>query len=169
MGQQQLLLLVLSTVIVGLATVAGIQAFDEGQSQATQDALTQRGLTIGTDITAALNQPSQLGGVSFSSDPAQIAAAAGLNAESGTAEKDDGTGQKDIGKGIPAPGASSNADCDITTVGGSSVTIICAENGKGSTNASQASDNSMGQTVTVEAGMEESKVVSINGTNVGSI
>ena len=160
MGQQQLLLLVLSTVIVGLATVAGIQAFDEGQTQATQDALTQRGLTIGTDITAALNQPSQLGGVSFTSSKASIAAAAGLE-----------TNGSD-GAGIPAPGAGNNGDCDITGVSSGTgnsgtVTIICAENGSGTDNSS--GDSSLGQTVTVEADMEGSNVTTINGTNVGSI
>jgi len=62
MGQQQLLLLVLSTVIVGLATVAGIQAFSEGQQQATQDALVQRATSIGSDLMGAHNTPSQMGG-----------------------------------------------------------------------------------------------------------
>ena len=159
MGQQQLLLLVLSTVIVGLATVAGIQAFDEGQSQATQDALTQRGLTIGTDITAALNQPSQLGGVSLSSDKEQIAAAAGLTANDGSSE------DTEAGTGIPAPGAGNNADCDITGTGGP-ITIVCAESGSGSNNNS---GSNLGQTVTVEADMEGSDVTKINGTDVGSI
>ena len=62
MGQQQLLLLVLATVIVGLATVAGIQAFDENQSQATQDALVQRGTNIAVDLKAQFNKPPELGG-----------------------------------------------------------------------------------------------------------
>jgi hypothetical protein len=39
MGQQQLLLLVLSAMIVGLAVLAGIEAFDQGERQATRDAL----------------------------------------------------------------------------------------------------------------------------------
>lgn len=62
MGQQQLLLLVLSTVIVGLATVAGIQAFSENQAQAAQDALTQRGTSISSDVQGAYGRPSQMGG-----------------------------------------------------------------------------------------------------------
>jgi hypothetical protein len=37
MGQQQLLLLVLGVVIVGLAVVVGIQAFEENQRKARQD------------------------------------------------------------------------------------------------------------------------------------
>ena len=62
MGQQQLLLLVLSTVIVGLATVAGIQAFSENQAQASQDALVQRGTSIASDVRGAYGRPSQMGG-----------------------------------------------------------------------------------------------------------
>ena len=157
MGQQQLLLLVLATVIVGLATVAGIQAFDEGQTQATKDALTQRGLTVGNQITAALNKPSQLGGVDFDSDATQIATAAGL-------DDDDGSG-----RGIPAAGAGDDADCDITEVGSSTVTVICEEDGgeSGSNNSSDESQNN--QTVTVEADLEGASVISVNGTNLGSI
>ena len=40
MGQQQLLLLVLGIVIVGLAVVVGIQAFSENQRKANADAMT---------------------------------------------------------------------------------------------------------------------------------
>ena len=151
MGQQQLLLLVLATVIVGLATVAGIQAFDEGQTQAAQDALTQRGISIGQDISAALNKPDQLGGISQTSSKEQIAAAAGLDA--------DGSGE-----GIPADGAGDEADCDIT--GTDIITIICAEEGSGSSNGSASS---IGQTVTVETDQNGAEVTSIDGTDIGSI
>ena len=63
MGQQQLLLLVLSTVIVGLATVAGIQAFSENQEQAAQDAITQRAITVIQDLKGGMSKPAQLGGI----------------------------------------------------------------------------------------------------------
>jgi hypothetical protein len=104
MGQQQLLLLVLSTVIVGLATVAGIQAFSENQQQATQDALTQRAISIGSDISAAANQPTQMGGIELSSssdgdDASTIASRIGLNSNTG----------------IDADGAGDSASCAITT------------------------------------------------------
>jgi len=62
MGQQQLLLLVLATVIVGLATVAGIQAFEQGSVRSTQDALTQSAVKIASDIQARTSEPSQFGG-----------------------------------------------------------------------------------------------------------
>jgi len=66
MGQQQLLLLVLSTVIVGLATVAGIQAFDEGRSQAAGDALSQKAAEVAADIKGVSEKPEQLGGLDLS-------------------------------------------------------------------------------------------------------
>ena len=62
MGQQQLLLLVLATVIVGLATVAGIQAFEQGSTRAEADALTQTAVKIASDIQAKTEEPSQFGG-----------------------------------------------------------------------------------------------------------
>ena len=67
MGQQQLLLLVLATVIVGLATVAGIQAFDENQDQAAQDALVEHGTIIMSDVKGELNRSTRLGGEDYSS------------------------------------------------------------------------------------------------------
>lgn len=153
MGQQQLLLLVLSTVIVGLATVAGIQAFDEGQTQATQDALTQRALSIGNDIYAATQKPTQLGGVSLSSNsnPKAYASAAGL-------------GNKK--NGISAEGAGSTADCDLSYKSSSSTVMVkCASKGEG-TSGNTSSD---GQYVAVEVTSSGAAVTNINGNpNVGS-
>ena len=62
MGQQQLLLLVLATVVVGLATVAGIQAFEQGSQRANQDALTQTAVKIASDMQANAKKPTQFGG-----------------------------------------------------------------------------------------------------------
>ncbi|PSQ67621.1 MAG: hypothetical protein BRD25_01310 [Bacteroidetes bacterium QH_1_61_8] len=155
MGQQQLLLLVLSTVIVGLATVAGIQAFSEGQTQATQDALTQRGISIGQDIAAELGRPNQLGGISSSSSPSQVAAAVGLDDQDGS------------GHGIPADGAGNDADCDITDASSTPFTIICSENGSGSENSSD--DTPSPQTVTVEVDENGASVTTINGTSLSTL
>ena len=101
MGQQQLLLLVLSTVIVGLATVAGIQAFSENQAQATQDALLQRATSVATDIVAAHNKPSQMGGIDVTSvsTNSKVANAIGLSTASG----------------FSADGAGDEATCDVKT------------------------------------------------------
>ncbi len=62
MGQQQLLLLVLSAVIVGLAVVVGINMFGESAVQANQDAVVQDVLTIATRAQAWYRRPAMLGG-----------------------------------------------------------------------------------------------------------
>ena len=113
MGQQQLLLLVLATVIVGLATVAGIQAFDQGQQQAATDALTQRAVEIATDIQAQDQKPQQLGGLDLSDsgdNAAAIAASIGFSSAAG----------------IEAGGAGEGARCEITT-GTGTATVTCSE------------------------------------------
>ena len=120
MGQQQLLLLVLSTVIVGLATVAGIQAFDEGQSQASQDALTQRATTIASDIKAAESKPDQLGGLTIGTD------------DSGSSEEPKSTAEeiaKTVGLSgveVTADGAGADATCLVATANnGAQATVAC--------------------------------------------
>ena len=62
MGQQQLLLLVLGIVIVGLAVVVGIQAFGENQSKANADALINDGIRIASDAQAWALKPTAFGG-----------------------------------------------------------------------------------------------------------
>ncbi len=62
MGQQQLLLLVLGIVIVGLAVVVGINAFSENRIKASADALVTDGLRIASDVQAWALKPDQLGG-----------------------------------------------------------------------------------------------------------
>ena len=62
MGQQQLLLLVLGIVIVGIAVVAGIQAFGDGSRKADQDALASEALNVVGDIQAWKAKPDAFGG-----------------------------------------------------------------------------------------------------------
>jgi hypothetical protein len=62
MGQQQLLLLVLGIVIVGLAVVVGIQAFSENQKKANADALVNDAIRIVSDAQAWKLKPSAFGG-----------------------------------------------------------------------------------------------------------
>jgi len=62
MGQQQLLLLILSAVIVGVAIVMGINMFGENATQANQDAVLQDVLTLATRAQAWYRRPTQLGG-----------------------------------------------------------------------------------------------------------
>lgn len=158
MGQQQLLLLVLSTVIVGLATVAGIQAFSENQEQATQDALVQRAINIGNDALAAHNEPTQFGGIDLNGDPgvADVAQAAGYGSSA---------------TGIPADGAGDNAQCAITAAAGDgTATIVCSTDPStdsgSSTVANEGSSNFQSVTVSVDAATNEVSVSSINGNSV---
>ena len=63
MGQQQLILLVLATVIVGLAIVVGIAAFTQGGDRANADAMIQDAVTIASDIQSTMKKPQPFGGV----------------------------------------------------------------------------------------------------------
>jgi len=110
MGQQQLLLLVLSTVIVGLATVAGIQAFSENQAQASQDALVQKATTIAADIQGLDGKPSQLGGI----DVANGADASDIRKKLGYDQNP-----------VKVESAGSKGRCNISP-GGDNVKINCA-------------------------------------------
>ncbi|MFO8099473.1 MAG: hypothetical protein R6T83_07620 [Salinibacter sp.] len=62
MGQQQLLLLVLATVIVGIATVVGIQAFDQNSAKANADAMLNDAVRIASDIQAWGKKAEPFGG-----------------------------------------------------------------------------------------------------------
>lgn len=62
MGQQQLLLLVLCIVIVGLAVIIGILAFDEGQKKSNADALVSSGMRIVNHSQAWALRHSAFGG-----------------------------------------------------------------------------------------------------------
>jgi hypothetical protein len=62
MGQQQLLLLVLGIVIVGLAVIVGVQAFSENQKKANVDALTLTSMRIASEAQAWLRTPISFGG-----------------------------------------------------------------------------------------------------------
>jgi hypothetical protein len=62
MGQQQLLLLILSAIIVGIAIVMGINMFGENAVQANQDAVMQDVLTIASRAQGWFRRPAQLGG-----------------------------------------------------------------------------------------------------------
>ena len=118
MGQQQLLLLVLSTVIVGLATVAGIQAFSENQAQASQDALVQRGTSIASDIQGLAGKPTQMGGIDLSNSVGGGKIAKRLGYET------TGNGGSNAAQ-VNADGAGTDGTCTINQSSSSSVTIGC--------------------------------------------
>lgn len=62
MGQQQLLLLVLGIVIVGLAVVVGIEAFSENRKKANVDALVSDLVRFASDAQAWMLKPAAFGG-----------------------------------------------------------------------------------------------------------
>ncbi len=62
MGQQQLILLVLATIIVGLAMVVGIRAFTENSIKSNSDALMQDAVRIANDAQAWKQKPAIFGG-----------------------------------------------------------------------------------------------------------
>ncbi|WP_263835501.1 hypothetical protein [Salinibacter sp.] len=128
MGQQQLLLLVLATVIVGLATVAGIQAFDENRTQAAADALQQKATTVSSDIKGLDAKPQQMGGLPkdfTQSSKSEIEDRLGF-------ENLDGSGT--MGVVVTAAGQNSSstpseANCQVNNVESGQISIVC--NGKG--------------------------------------
>ena len=62
MGQQQLIPLVLATVIVGIAIVVGIRAFNENSIKANSDALVQDMVRMANDAQAWKQKPAPFGG-----------------------------------------------------------------------------------------------------------
>lgn len=62
MGQQQLILLVLGIVIVGLAVTVGIQAFSENSKKANMDALVDDAIDLATTAQTWMLKPSIYGG-----------------------------------------------------------------------------------------------------------
>ena len=62
MGQQQLLLIVLGTIIVGVAVVVGINMFTTGAVNAERDALLQDVNNIASSAAAYWRKPAALGG-----------------------------------------------------------------------------------------------------------
>ena len=62
MGQQQLLLIVLGTIIVGMAVVVGINMFTTGAINAERDALLQDVNNIASNSISYWRKPAALGG-----------------------------------------------------------------------------------------------------------
>ena len=62
MGQQQLLLIVLSIIIVGIAVVIGLGLFSEGADQANIDQVVQDCVAMGARAQQYYMKPTGLGG-----------------------------------------------------------------------------------------------------------
>jgi hypothetical protein len=62
MGQQQLLLIVLGVILVGVAVVLGIQYFGVGAEEGAKDELVAHSITIGANAQQWFKKPTQMGG-----------------------------------------------------------------------------------------------------------
>ena len=67
MGQQQLLLIALGVILVGVAVVLGIQYFQVGAEQGAKDELVAHCITIGSNAQQWFSKPVSMdgGGLSF--------------------------------------------------------------------------------------------------------
>ncbi|HMN18043.1 MAG TPA: hypothetical protein PKD03_10520 [Ignavibacteriaceae bacterium] len=62
MGQQQLLLIVLGVIIVGIAIVVGINLFNANAETSTQDSIVSQGTNLGAMAQQYFKKPVALGG-----------------------------------------------------------------------------------------------------------
>ena len=62
MGQQQLLLIVLGVIIVGIAVVVGINLFNANAETATQDSIVSQGTNLGAMAQQYYKKPLAMGG-----------------------------------------------------------------------------------------------------------
>ena len=62
MGQQQLLLIVLGVILVGVAVVLGIQYFGVGAEEGAKDELVAHSLTVGSNAQQWYRKPTAMGG-----------------------------------------------------------------------------------------------------------
>jgi hypothetical protein len=62
MGQQQLLLIVLGVILVGVAVVLGIQYFSVGAEEGAKDELTAHCITVGANAQQWFKKPVAMGG-----------------------------------------------------------------------------------------------------------
>ncbi|HZW38586.1 MAG TPA: hypothetical protein VFF33_04725 [Ignavibacteriaceae bacterium] len=62
MGQQQLLLIVLGVIIVGVAIVAGIALFNAGSEESTKDEIVAQCMNIGANAQQWFKKPKSMAG-----------------------------------------------------------------------------------------------------------
>ena len=131
MGQQQLLLLVLGVVIVGLAVVVGINAFSENQVRSNADAMVTEGLRFASDIQAYALKPDQFGGGGGWEDTKGSVSFEALGIDSTTVNGDyeingDGCTSSE-GVGILGTGANENGNEVCITITGTSADDVTTD------------------------------------------
>lgn len=62
MGQQQLLLIVLGVIVVGIAVVAGINLFNSSHDESIKDELVSQCMAIGANAQQFFIKPTSMGG-----------------------------------------------------------------------------------------------------------
>jgi hypothetical protein len=62
MGQQQLLLIVLGVIVVGIAVVVGINLFNANAETSTQDSIVSQGTNLGAMAQQYYKKPQSMGG-----------------------------------------------------------------------------------------------------------
>jgi hypothetical protein len=62
MGQQQLLLIVLGVIVVGIAVVAGINLFNASHDESIKDELVSQCMSIGANAQQFFIKPTSMGG-----------------------------------------------------------------------------------------------------------
>jgi hypothetical protein len=62
MGQQQLLLIVLGVIVVGIAVVVGINLFSANAESSTQDSMVSQGTSLGALAQQYYKKPEAMGG-----------------------------------------------------------------------------------------------------------
>ena len=70
MGQQQLLLIVLGVIVVGIAVVVGINLFNANAESSTQDSIVSQGTNLGAMAQQYYKKPIAMGGGGNSFTPA---------------------------------------------------------------------------------------------------
>lgn len=91
MGTQQLLLIVLGVIIVGIAVVVGINIFGSNAEQANKDAITQDCLRIASAAQGYYRKPTMLGGGNNAFDGIEITDCGMSDNGSGAGENVNGT------------------------------------------------------------------------------
>jgi hypothetical protein len=72
MGQQQLLLIVLGVIIVGIAIILGIAMFRQNSIDGKRDLLINEGITVANNAREYFHKPTPYGGGGYSFDGWQI-------------------------------------------------------------------------------------------------
>ncbi len=66
MGQQQLLLIVLAVIIIGIAVITGILIFRQSAIDQKRDQVINEGMTVANNAVQYYNKPTSLGGGGYS-------------------------------------------------------------------------------------------------------